>query len=35
VIAGHLARLRGAHPGATVWQAKTVLAQLAVNAPMR
>jgi subtilisin len=31
VIAGHLARIRGAHPGATAWQAKTVLAQLAVN----
>ena len=35
VIAGHLARLRGAHPGATTWQAKTVLAQLAANAPTR
>lgn len=33
VVAGHLARLRGAHPGASTWQAKTVLAQLAVNAP--
>jgi len=35
VVAGHLARIRGAHPGANAWQAKTVLAQLAVNAPMR
>ncbi len=35
VIAGHLARLRGAHPGITPWQAKTVLAQLAENAPIR
>lgn len=33
VVTGHLARIRGAHPGVTVWQAKTVLAQLAVNAP--
>lgn len=33
VVAGHLARIRGAHPGVTAWQAKTVLAQLAVNAP--
>jgi subtilisin family serine protease len=33
VVAGHLARIAGAHPGITVWQAKTVLAQLAVNAP--
>jgi subtilisin family serine protease len=31
VIAGHLARLVAAHPGITTWQAKTVLAQLAVN----
>lgn len=35
VVAGHLARLRAAHPGITAWQAKTVLAQLAVNAPDR
>jgi subtilisin len=34
VIAGHLARLVGAHPGITPWQAKTVLAQLADNAPV-
>ena len=33
VVAGHLARIRGAHPGITTWQAKTVLGQLAVNAP--
>lgn len=32
VIAGHLARIRAAHPGANAWQAKTVLAQLAANA---
>ena len=32
VITGHLARLRGAHPGVRVWQAKTVLAELAANA---
>jgi subtilisin family serine protease len=32
VIAGHLARLRGAHPGITCWQARTVLAALAANA---
>ncbi|MFM2077762.1 MAG: hypothetical protein RJA49_1652 [Actinomycetota bacterium] len=32
VIAGHLARIVGAHPGIAPWQAKTVLAQLAVNA---
>ena len=32
VIAGHLARIVGAHPGITPWQAKTVLAALAVNA---
>ena len=31
VIAGHLARIRGAHPGLTPWQARTVLAALAVN----
>jgi subtilisin family serine protease len=32
IIAGHLARMVGAHPGITPWQAKTVLAALAVNA---
>ncbi|MEI8240680.1 MAG: S8 family serine peptidase, partial [Actinomycetota bacterium] len=32
VVAGHLARIVGAHPGITPWQAKSVLAQLAVNA---
>lgn len=31
VIAGHLARIVAAHPGITPWQAKAVLAQLAVN----
>jgi subtilisin family serine protease len=35
VIAGHLARLVAAHPGITTWQAKTVLAQLAVNGKAR
>jgi subtilisin family serine protease len=33
VVAGHLARIVGAHPGVTPWQAKTILAQLATNAP--
>jgi subtilisin len=33
VIAGHLARLRGAHPTITPWQARTVLAELADNHP--
>ena len=33
VIAGHLARIAGAHPGITPWQARTVLAALAINAP--
>jgi subtilisin len=33
VVAGHLARIAGAHPGVTVWQAKTILAEVAVNAP--
>jgi subtilisin len=33
VIAGHLARLRGAHPAITPWQARTVLAELADNHP--
>ncbi len=32
VIAGHLARIVGAHPGITPWQARTVLAALAENA---
>lgn len=32
VVAGHLARLLGEHPGITTWQAKTVLAELAENA---
>ena len=31
VVAGHLARIVGAHPGITPWQARTVLAALAVN----
>ncbi|HEY0521380.1 MAG TPA: S8 family serine peptidase [Ilumatobacteraceae bacterium] len=31
VIAGHAARIVGAHPGITPWQAKTVLAGLASN----
>ena len=35
VVAGHLARILAAHPGIKPWQAKTVLAQLAVNAPRR
>jgi subtilisin len=33
VVAGHLARILAAHPGLTPWQARTVLAQLAVNVP--
>jgi len=33
VIAGHLARIVGAHPGITSWQARTILAALACNAP--
>ena len=33
VIAGHLARIKSAHPTLTPWQARTVLAALAVNAP--
>ena len=32
VLAGHLARIVGAHPGITPWQAKTVLGELAANA---
>lgn len=31
VVAGHLARIVGAHPGITPWQARTVLAELAIN----
>jgi subtilisin len=33
VIAGHLARILGEHPGLTPWQARTVLAELAGNRP--
>ncbi|HEX9260109.1 MAG TPA: S8 family serine peptidase, partial [Acidimicrobiales bacterium] len=33
VIAGHVARIVGAHPGITPFQAKTVLAALAANRP--
>ena len=33
VVAGHLARIVGAHPGITPWQARTVLATMAANAP--
>jgi len=33
VIAGHVARVVGAHPGITPFQAKTVLAALAANRP--
>jgi subtilisin family serine protease len=33
VVAGHLARLSATHPGISAWQAKTVLSQLATNAP--
>lgn len=32
VVAGHLARILGAHRGITPWQARTVLAAVAVNA---
>lgn len=32
VVAGHVARILGAHPELTVWQVKTVLAALATNA---
>ena len=31
VIAGHIARIVGAHPGITPWQVRTVLAELAGN----
>ncbi len=33
VVAGHLARIVGAHPGLTPWQVRTILAALAVNRP--
>jgi len=33
VIAGHAARIVGAHPGITPWQVRTVLAALAMNRP--
>ena len=33
VVAGHLARILATHPGTRPWQAKTLLAQLAENAP--
>ncbi len=32
VVTGHLARILGAHPGITPWQARTVLAAVAANA---
>jgi subtilisin family serine protease len=32
VVAGHLARIVGTHPGITPWQARTVLATMAANA---
>ena len=32
VVAGHVARILGAHPDLSVWQVKTVLAALAANA---
>jgi subtilisin len=35
VVAGHLARIVAAHPGITCWQARTVLAAVAANAPPR
>ena len=35
IVAGHLARILGAHPGITPWQARTVLAAVAANAPSR
>ncbi|MAT05387.1 MAG: serine protease [Acidimicrobiaceae bacterium] len=34
VVAGHLARIVGAHPELTVWQARTVLAAVAANAAL-
>ena len=33
VVTGHLARIVGAHPGIAPWQARTVLAAIARNAP--
>jgi subtilisin family serine protease len=33
VVAGHLARIVATHPGITCWQARTVLAAVAANAP--
>jgi subtilisin family serine protease len=33
VVTGHLARILGAHPGITSWQARTILAAVAHNAP--
>lgn len=35
VIAAHLARIMATHPGITTWQARTVLAAIATNAPAR
>lgn len=35
IITGHLARILARHPGTRAWQAKTVLAELAVNSPTR
>ena len=32
VVAGHVARILGAHPNLSVWQVRTVLAELAANA---
>jgi subtilisin family serine protease len=32
VVAGHVARILGAHPEFSVWQVRTVLAALAANA---
>ena len=32
IVTGHLARIVGAHPGITCWQARTVLAAVAANA---
>ncbi len=33
VVTGHLARVLGAHPDLTPWQARTILAAVAHNAP--
>lgn len=35
IIAGHVARILGAHPGLMPWQVRTILAALAVNAGKR